>query len=348
MMIRKAVEQLEAYVPGEQPGDPEVLKLNTNENPYPPSPGVFEALAGVTVDGLRTYPPPAARELRHEIARFHGVSPAQVLVCNGSDEGLALCTRAFCETGGRVGALQPSYSLYPVLNAIAELETVWFPLREDFTWSCPDVVEVDLFFLTRPNAPTGMAQPLEEVRRLADRCSGVVLVDEAYGDFAEETAESLLQAHDNLLLSRSFSKSYSLAGIRMGYLVGPVRLIEALYKIKDSYNTDRLAQGMALAAIRDAAWMRTNVAAIRGSRARVARELAGRGFQVLPSEANFLFARVPEGRDAAELFRTLRDRKVFVRHFPGERTGEFLRITIGTEAQMDRFLLEVDRALGEG
>lgn len=347
MAIRKAVQALEGYVPGEQPDDADVLKLNTNENPYPPSPKVFEAMAGITVDGLRTYPPPAAGELRGEIARAHRVEPDQVLVCNGSDEGLALCTRAFCEVGGRVGTLSPSYSLYPVLNAIAELETVRFPLEEDFTWNCPDLVEVDLFFLTRPNAPSGMAQPLDEVRRLAERCSGVVVVDEAYGDFADETADSLLGAYDNVILSRSFSKSHSLAGIRMGYLVGPAPLIRALYKIKDSYNTDALAQRMALGAFRDREWMRTNAAAIRGTRARVARALAERGFRVVPSEANFLFARVPEGRDAAGIFQTLRDRKVFVRHFPDGCTADFLRVTIGTDAQMDRFLLELDRALGE-
>ena len=348
MAVRKALEALEAYVPGEQPDNPGVLKLNTNENPHPPSPRVFEAMAGITVDDLRKYPRPAAAALCQAIAKIHGVSPAQVLVCNGSDEGLALCTRAFCEPRGRVGYLKPSYSLYPVLSAIAELETVEFPLAEDFTWTCPDLVETDLFFLTRPNAPTGMAQPLDEVRRLAERCSGVVVVDEAYGDFADETAEALVGRHDNLLISRSFSKSYSLAGIRMGYLVGPLPLIQALYKIKDSYNTDVLAQRMALAAVQDRDWMRTNVMAVRGTRGRVARALDGRGFQVLPSEANFLFARVPAGKSAEAIFLALRDRQVFVRYFPGERTGGFLRITIGTDAQMDRFLEALDSLLQEG
>lgn len=348
MSVRSSIESLRAYVPGEQPSGPEVLKLNTNENPYPPSPKVFEAMGNIGPDTLRKYPHPTGRELREAIADLHGLTPEQALVCNGSDEGLALCTRAFCEHRGRVGYLSPSYSLYPVLADIAELEKVEFPLEPDFSWRPPEVLDVDLFFLTQPNAPTSRALPMKEVSRAAERCAGVLLVDEAYVDFADETAVPLIASNENMLVSRTFSKSYSLAGLRMGYLLGPENLIGALYKIKDSYNTDVVSQRLALAALRDPDWTRANILALRGTREAVAKELEKRGFTVLPSQTNFLFAEAPEGRDAARIFEGLKKRQVYIRYFPGELTGRYLRVTIGTDAQMDRFLRELDLVLKRG
>lgn len=342
MTVRASLQSLHAYVPGEQPSGGRVLKLNTNENAYPPSPKVFEALGAITADTLRKYPDPIGRELCGAIAELHGVQPDQVLITNGSDEGLALCTRAFCEHGGRVGYLTPSYSLYPVLSAIAEMERVEYALSADFRWAMPEEVDVDLFFLTQPNAPTSLAMSREEIEQLLQRCPGILLVDEAYVDFADENMLSVLKDSDRVLISRSFSKSYSLAGIRMGYVLGPRPLIEALYKIKDSYNTDVLAQWIALAALRDQATMLSNVTAIRGARTRVTRELTKRGFEVLPSQTNFVFAKVPGGRDAETLFKMLRDRQVYTRYFPGKLTGEYLRITIGTDEQMDQFFAELD------
>lgn len=337
MPIRDSLHSLHAYVPGEQPSGDRVLKLNTNENAYPPSPKVFEALGSITSDTLRKYPDPIGRELCGAIAELHGVEPDQVLITNGSDEGLALCTRAFCEHGGRVGYLTPSYSLYPVLSAIAELEKVEYSLSADFRWEMPEAVDVDLFFLTQPNAPTSLAMSRKEIEQLLRRCPGILLIDEAYVDFADESMVPLLQESDRVLISRSFSKSYSLAGIRMGYVAGSRPLVEALYKIKDSYNTDVLAQRIALAAVRDQVSMIRNVTAIRGTRTRVARELEQRGFEVLPSQTNFVFAKVPPDQSAEELFKALRDRQVYVRYFPGDLTGSYLRITIGTDGQMDVF-----------
>ncbi|MEX2607172.1 MAG: histidinol-phosphate transaminase [Kiritimatiellia bacterium] len=345
MPIRNALHALHAYVPGEQPSGGRVLKLNTNENAYPPSPKVFEALGNVTADTLRKYPDPIGRELCGAIAELHGLDPEQVLITNGSDEGLALCTRTFCEHGGRVGYLTPSYSLYPVLSAIAELEKVEYELSTDFQWEMPAEVDVDLFFLTRPNAPTSLAMSRKEVDQLLRRCPGILLIDEAYVDFAEESMLPLIKESDRVLISRSFSKSYSLAGIRMGYVLGPRPLIQALYKIKDSYNTDVLAQNIALAAVRDQAAMLSNVTAIRGTRTQAGRELTKRGFEVLPSQTNFVFAKAPAGANAETLFNALRGRQVFVRYFPGKLTGDYLRITIGTDEQMDRFFAELDELL---
>lgn len=338
MPIRKAIHPLHAYVPGEQPAGKDILKLNTNENAYPPSPKVFEALGNLNSDDLRRYPQPAGRELCAAIAELHGLDPAQVLITNGSDEALALCTRAFCEHHGRIGYLKPSYSLYPVLSDIAELEKVEFPLAADFSWQVPADLNVDFFFLTQPNAPTSLALGRAQIETLLQRCQGGVLIDEAYVDFADESMLPLLNTHENALISRSFSKSYSLAGVRLGYVLGSPKWMEALYKIKDSYNTDVLAQRMGRAAIKDQAWMQQNVVAIRGTRKRTADALTAQGFKVLPSQTNFLFAKVPTGENAKAIFEALRDRQVYVRYFPGELTGDYLRITIGTDAQMDRFL----------
>ena len=346
MTLRTSIESLHAYVPGEQPAGQDLLKLNTNENAYPPSPNVFAALANVTADDLRRYPQPTGKDLCEAIAKLHGISPEQVLVTNGSDEALALCTRAFCEHGGRVGYLKPSYSLYPVLSDIAELQKVEYPLQADFTWKMPENVEVDFFFLTQPNAPTSLAMRRTEIEKLLRRCPGEVLVDEAYVDFADENMVDLMKASDKMLISRTFSKSYSLAGLRLGYILGPVNLIEALYKIKDSYNTDVLAQRIGLAAVQDQAWMQANVTAIRGTRTRIAKELTALGFQVLPSQTNFLFAKVPEREKAKMIFEALRNRQVFVRYFPSNLTRDYLRITIGTDKQMDRFLKELARVRG--
>jgi histidinol-phosphate aminotransferase len=329
-------------VPGEQPSGSDILKLNTNENAYPPSPKVFEALGNLSFDDLRRYPQPTGKDLCQAIAKLHKLNSNQVLVTNGSDEALALCTRAFCEHGGRVGYMKPSYSLYPVLSDIAELVRVEFPLKEDFTWTVPENLDVDFFFLTQPNAPTSLTLPASEIEKLIQSCPGGVLIDEAYVDFADETMLPLLKKYDNLMISRSFSKGYSLAGIRLGYLLGSPKWMEALYKIKDSYNTDIFAQRVGLAAVKDQAWMQQNTVATRGTRKRVSKELCKRGFSVLPSQTNFLFAKVPEGQDAQRIFEALRDRQVFIRYFPGELTGKHLRITIGTDEQMDRFLHELD------
>lgn len=342
MPIRSSIRNLKAYVPGEQPSSKGVLKLNTNENPYPPSPRVMEALREITPDTLRKYPDPSGRALREALADHHGLTPEHFLVVNGSDEGLALCTRCFCEHGGTVGYIKPSYSLYPVLAEIAELNKVELPLNPDFTWTVPDKVDVDLFFLTRPNAPTSLSLPLAEVDLLLERAIGVVVVDEAYAAFADDNLMSRAGELPNLLVSRTFSKSHSLAGLRVGYLAGPVDLIAALHKIRDSYNLDALAQRLASAAIADTAYTQTVVKDIRATRQQTAEALQARGFEVLDSATNFLFARVPSGVDAETLFNQLKARQVYVRYFPGAITGDFLRITIGTPEQMDRFLQELD------
>ncbi len=335
--IRKCVQALHAYVPGEQPTDPAIIKLNTNENPYPPSPSVQALLNEFDAERLRLYPDPVCRELREVLAELHGCKAEQILVGNGSDEVLLLAIRAFVEGDQRVGYFEPSYSLYPVLSAIEDVETYEVPLDDEFGWVDPDPRAAALFFITNPNAPTSLLHSRERIASFCAASGGVVLVDEAYGDFAREHCMDLALSCDNVLVSRTVSKSYSLAGLRLGYVVGPEPLIAALYKIKDSYNVDRLAQDIATAAIRDQTYFKETVTRIQVTRERIALALREKRFEVAPSETNFLWVR-PSDRDAAGLFERLREQKILVRYFPGARTGEWLRITVGTDPEMDKLL----------
>lgn len=343
MRIATSVRKLTPYVPGEQPRDARVVKLNTNENPYPPSPKCAEVLRGFPPDRLRRYPDPVFTDLRARLAQMWRTQPERVFVGNGSDEILTLAARAFVEDDASIGSLDPSYSLYRTLAAIRDVPFVPTPLMADFTWNGRIAGRPALFLLTNPNAPTGVRAPAERIAAAARRFRGVMLVDEAYADFARANCVSLATAADNrnVLVMRTLSKSFSLAGLRLGYCLGPEDLIEALYKVKDSYNVDALAQTVALAALNDLPWMRANVARVRNTRARIAKALARRGWDVPPSESNFLFARPPRRR-AADLFEALRARHVYVRYFPGPRTGDRLRITIGTDDEMDAFLAAID------
>lgn len=332
MPIAKSVRKLVAYVPGEQPKSRNVVKLNTNENPYPPSPKCAEVLSGFDLDRLRRYPDPNFTALREAIAKLNGTTPDKVFVGNGSDEILSLAARAFVENDGSIGSLDPSYSLYKTLAAIRDVE--WTPSAD-----------CTLFLLTNPNAPTGVLKPRGEIAAFARKFRGVLIVDEAYADFASDNCMPLAVAEGNrnLIVMRTFSKSYSLAGLRVGYCVGPVELVDALYKVKDSYNVDAVAQAVALAALRDRRYFKANVAKVKRTRKAFVKALEKRGWDVMPSESNFVFARPPEGgMKAAELFAFLKKREIYVRYFPGPKTGDRLRITIGTDAEMAKLLEVLD------
>jgi histidinol-phosphate aminotransferase len=350
-LIRKSVEVMQGYVPGEQPDDPSIVKLNTNENPYPPSPKIAERLSSIDAEALTRYPDPVCRELRERLAELHGCAVDNVFVGNGSDEVLALCTRAFVENHEKVGFFDPTYSLYTVLAGIRAVGEHVVPLNEDFSWpidaACA-ALQADpacaLFFFTNPNAPTGRLCPRDEVRRFCEAFRGVVVVDEAYVDFADECCDQLALECDNVIVVRTFSKSYSLAGLRVGYAIASAPLVEALYKIKDSYNVDGIAQHLAVAAVEDVETMDRNAARVVATRERLAAKLGALGFAVCPSQANFLFVEPPPYTTAQEMFEALRAHRILVRYFPGERTERLLRITIGTDVAIDR-LLEVVTAL---
>ena len=341
MFIKKSVRAMQAYVPGEQSRESGIVKLNTNENPYPASPLVAKALRSIAVKELRLYPEPTASTLRRRIARIHACEVDNVFVGNGSDEILSLCTRAFVEDNGSIGFFNPSYSLYPVLAAARNVSTQPVELSGDFGWHMPGRFHTSLFFLTHPNAPTGMLYGKSVVKRFCKGMKGVVVIDEAYVDFSKEHCMSLALELKNVIVVRTLSKAYSLAGLRVGYAAGPRALIAALFKLKDSYNVDTIAQHLALAALSDLAHMRGNVGRIRRTRARLARLLTERGAFVYASETNFLWVKPPV-LPAKAFYERLREKQILVRYFEGNRTSDFVRITIGTDAQADRLVSAMD------
>jgi len=340
-LIRPLVQGLHAYVPGEQPRTAGLIKLNTNENPYPPSPKVLRAVKGAVDGRLRTYPNPTAQDLRERLARLHRCGVENIIVGNGSDELLAMAIRAFVEPSrGRVQWFSPSYSLYPVLAKQHGARLGSAPLASDF--SLPAIAtlrktrgwtfDAALTFVTTPNAPSGRGFSTRELDALCRALRGVVILDEAYADFASENAFRLALEHRHVLVARTFSKGYSLCFQRVGYFAGPAPLINALDRIRDSYNVNGLGQVAALATLDDLPYYRRNTRKIIATRKWLAAQLEGLGFGVLPSEANFIFARPPRLPAKAWLGR-LRERKILVRWFDSPATRNYLRITIGTDAE---------------
>ncbi len=345
-LIRKSVEAMEGYVPGEQPDDSDVIKLNTNENPYLCSPEVRDILNEIDAAELAKYPDPLCTEVRKVIAEKHEAGTRNVFAGNGSDEILALCIRAFVERDGSVGWFDPSYSLYPVLAQIEDVETKPVALDENFEWQMPDGYEASVFFLANPNAPTGMLFPKEKIEAFIQTVSGVVVIDEAYVDFAREDCMEFATKYENVLVARTLSKSYALAGIRFGYCVGAVPLIAALYKIKDSYNVSRLTQELARVALLDEGTKEAITSAVKGTRDLAVAELKDLGFKVYPSEANFLWVK-PPNPGAKKIFEELKKRNIFIRWFDDPRTRDCLRITVGTNEQMMTLVEKLEEILGK-
>jgi histidinol-phosphate aminotransferase len=335
-LVRPVVREMAGYVPGEQPSDSRIVKLNTNENPYPPSPRVAPAIAEAS-ERLWLYPEPSARPLREKIAELLSVPVDGVVVGNGSDEILSLLMRAVVDPSGVVAYPVPTYSLYDSLVAIEGGTVRRIPFGPDF--SLPkELARVDacMRIVCNPNSPSGTTVPVAELEELARALpDSLLVVDEAYADFADSNATSLVGRLPNVIVLRTLSKSYSLAGLRVGFALTTPALACELHKVRDSYNVGRLAQAGALAALEDQEWMRANVERIRSTRARLCAELASLGYETLPSEANFVLARRP-GRALAGVATTLRERGVLVRHFAEVPDG--LRITVGTDAQIDVLL----------
>jgi histidinol-phosphate aminotransferase len=351
-LVRPLVHKLHAYVPGEQPKIKGLIKLNTNENPYPPSPKVLAAIKA-TVDGrLRLYPNPTAQPLREKLAKLHRCSAENIIIGNGSDELLALATRTFVEPANRtktsraevskstVQYFTPSYSLYPVLAAIHGTRTNAICLTHEFTLPSPDILEKSkawdfaaaLTFVTTPNAPSGRAIPTSGLEVLCRQHRGVVVLDEAYVDFAEENALRLALKYPHVLVARTFSKAYSLCFQRIGYFVGCPELVAALDKLRDSYNVNGLGQIGALATLENLPYYRSNFGRIKATRARLSGALTHLGFEVLPSQTNFILTRPP--KFAAKIWlEELRKRKILVRWFSYPEVKDYLRITIGTDTE---------------
>ena len=343
---RDAIRRMVGYAYGEQPQGGTFIKLNTNENPYPPSPAVAKALARFDASVLRRYPPATADPLRSLIAERAGLRQEQVVVTNGGDEGLRLAVTTFVDAGATFGMAEPGYSLYPVLASVQECIVETVPLTSD--WQPPadfagrmNDAGAKLTCLVNPHAPSGALMDATTVAALAGRLDGVLLVDEAYVDFVDPQLRHdlvpLLARHDNLLLLRTFSKGYSLAGLRVGYLLGAADLVEPMLgKTRDSFNVDAIAQSLAAAAFEDTAYASECWRRVREQRRRLTAELRDLGFEVPDSQTNFVLAQAP--KDAAGLHQALRRQDVLVRHFDTPRLADRLRITVGTAAENDALL----------
>lgn len=337
-MFREAIQRMTAYTPGEQPRPGQrLIKLNTNENPYPPSPRVRRAVASAAAGAaLRLYPPPRSDRFIEAASHLYGMPKAMILAGNGSDELLAMLFRAALGPGDTVAYAVPTYSLYDTLAAIQEAKILNAPLAKDYAVPV-DVLaraRARLTIVCNPNSPTGTIAAPDTMEFLARRLDGRLLaIDEAYVDFADTSGLSLVRRHRNVVVLRSLSKSFSLAGMRLGLCFANARVIEGLLKVKDSYNLSRVALAAGAEALADAAWMRRNVERVRRTRAMAEARLRQMGFEVPPSSANFVFARIP-GRNLAPLAAALRRRGILVRHFPNSVFNDGLRITIGTSAEM--------------
>lgn len=329
------VHRLTPYVPGEQPQGTDLIKLNTNENPYPPSPRVIDAIRAAADASLRLYPEPTGTALREAVARRYGVDVDQVFVGNGSDEVLAHTFAALLKQEKPLLFPDITYSFYPVYCGLYGIEYRTVPLTDDFEIRVADyAVPNGGIILANPNAPTGRALPLKDIEALLDNSpDSVVVVDEAYVDFGGESAVPLVARYPNLLVIQTVSKSRALAGLRVGFAIGQQHLIEGLVRVKDSFNSyplDRLALAGAVASLKDEAYFDDTRRAVMATRERLSTDLREKGFEVLPSAANFVFVRHPQ-HAAAELAAALRGRGIIVRHFSQPRIENYLRISVGTD-----------------
>ena len=358
----KRVTNLSPYVPGEQPKDREFIKLNTNENPYPPSPKVIEAIQKAAGEGLRLYPDPACTEFRAAVAARFGVKIEHVFAGNGSDEILAFAFGAFFESQGSQNVQEIffpdiTYSFYPVYANLWDIPYRAIPLTSDFSINISDYkCSCGGVIIPNPNAPTGIGLPLDDVLSLAEyleKQKKVFVVDEAYIAFGGHSAIPHIESHSNLLIVHTLSKSASLAGLRAGFAIGSEELIEGLRRMRDSFNSytlDRLALAGAAAAIADTAYYDAINRRIIATRERVTETLENMGCTILPSAANFLFMQAPGTHGVpkirgADFFNALRERGILVRHFNKDRIADFLRVTIGTDEEMDKFLDECKKII---
>ena len=347
--LKARYQTLDAYVPGEQPRDMEYIKLNTNESPYPPAPSVVKALGEEDVALLRLYSDPTCKVLKQKLADLYEVKPENIFLTNGSDDILNFAFMAFA---GETGAVFPdiSYGFYPVFSELHGIQYRQMPLKDDFSLDYQDYLNTNaLVVIANPNAPTGMSIPVWKIEEiLKGNPDNVVVIDEAYVDFGGESCYPLLERHENLLVVRTYSKSRCMAGARLGYAIGAAGLIEDLEKIRYStnpYNINRLTMRLGEATVDAENYYREKCHEIISTRQWTGEELKKLGFTVLPSDANFLFAKT-DAMDGGELYQKLKKNGVLVRHFTKERIKDYNRITIGTKEQMERFISIVKDILG--
>ncbi len=331
---------MQGYTPGEQPGAGErVVKLNTNENPFPPSEKVMKAIREIEPEALRRYPSPSAEAFREAAGKALGVSPDMILAANGSDDVLAIATQCFLGKGDTLAYPEPTYSLYSVLAELNDVKTATVDWERD--WSLPIdallATKARAIYLANPNAPSGTFVPAAGIAELARRFEGLVLIDEAYADFADDNCLSLVKAHGNVVICRTLSKAYSLAGLRFGFAIARPEVIHEMNKARDSYPNDAISIVAATAAIADQEYARQNWAHVRSERQRLTEELTAMGWEVLPSQANFLLAAAPGGR-GRETYLGLKAQGILVRYFDKPGLSDKIRITVGTSQENNALL----------
>ncbi|MFH7026456.1 MAG: histidinol-phosphate transaminase [Heteroscytonema crispum UTEX LB 1556] len=348
--FRPNIDAMAAYVPGEQPKPgSQIIKLNSNENPYPPSPAVLEVLRNFNGEWLRRYPNPFGEEFRQAASKALGVPSNWIIVGNGSDELLNVVMRACVEPGRKVVYPTPTYVLYYTLTQMQSAEIVEISYREDYRLPLEELIAANgaVTFIATPNSPSGHAVPIEELRKLATKVSGVLVIDEAYVDFAQENALELVKEFENVIVIRTLSKGYSLAGVRLGFAIANPRLLSGLYKVKDSYNVDAIACAVGAAAMSDQVYKNACAERVKISRSKLAANLKQLGFRVWDSQANFLLVQPPKG-NAEYLYQKLKEQGILVRYFKQPKLDDKLRITVGTDEQNQTLVEALTIALVKG
>ncbi len=352
---RKNIEKMQGYAAGEQDRAEDTIKLNSNENPYPPGPAVLAALQSIEIGSLRRYPAPLADSFRQAASRLHNVSVDQIIPTNGGDELLRLVLTTFVEPGDTIAVCKPGYSLYPVLANIQGCQLAEILLNDD--WTMPqdfseqlEKATAKILMIVNPQAPTGMLLSAGYLAEIAKKFTGLILIDEAYVDFIDPELEynsiPLTNLHDNIIILRTVSKGYSLAGLRFGYGIAARSLIEPmLFKTRDSYNTDLISQALATAALNSSHYAEQSCAQIRRDRDRLRKQLNQAGFSVPASQGNFLLCEVPPSITAARLYQQLKQRNILVRYFDQDRLRNKLRISIGTEPENAALLAAIKEIL---
>jgi len=345
--FRENIEKMTNYEPGFQPKDTDVIKLNTNENPYPPSPKVIEAIKNIKPEQLRRYPQPTADTFREAAAEIFGFEPENIICVNGGDELLNIAVRAFCDENRPVAYPTPTYSLYPVLAQMTNCPAVEIPFDEEFNLPAKLASSgAALTIVCNPNAPSGTFIPKEEMMQLTEEIKGVLLIDEAYVDFAEGNSLELVKKFDNVIVLRTMSKGYSLAGLRFGFGIANKELINGLMKLKDSYNVDAVAIAAATAAIRDQDYFKKNVEKVKTERRKLTEELSKLGFYVYPSQADFVLAKCTAKR-AIDIYEKLKDRNIYVRYWAYPDIKDKLRISVGTAQQNEKLIDALKEIIAE-
>jgi histidinol-phosphate aminotransferase len=338
--VRANVREMDGYTPGEQPGPGErIVKLNTNENPFPPSPKVMQAIRDLEAENLRRYPNPRADLFRNAAAKLLGVTPDMILAGNGSDDILTIATRTFIAPGGTLAYPEPTYSLYCVLAGLEQAKIASVKWEKDYALPIDALLatKADAIYIANPNAPTGTFVPPLKLAELAKNFPGLLLIDEAYVDFADDDCVALVKGMDNVVISRTLSKAYSLAGLRFGYAIAQPQVITEMMKVKDSYNCDALSICAATAAIEDQEYARRSWEHVRGERQRLSSELSQMGWNVLPSQANFILAGAPDGR-GEQAYLGLKEQGIVVRYFDKPGLSDKIRITVGTSQENNALL----------